>query len=126
MEDRVLRELPPLLDSDFILAIMMLSSVANAENISIDNSPLSFEGKSFSGEYLMQNGLEIPYGNNAPLGKANEWASRVLLIEVTVVIGLLVEILNISYILQVPFPLPFVHILLFRCHAQSQSVRRHQ
>ena len=24
---------------------MMLSSVANAENISIDNSPLSFEGK---------------------------------------------------------------------------------
>lgn len=48
---------------------MMLSSVANAENISIDNSPLSFEGKSFSGEYLMQNGLEIPYGNNAPLGK---------------------------------------------------------
>lgn len=105
---------------------MMLSSVANAENISIDNSPLSFEGKSFSGEYLMQNGLEIPYGNNAPLGKANEWASRVLLIEVAVVIGLLVEILNISYILQVPFPLPCVHILLFCCHAQSQSVRRHQ
>ena len=66
---------------------MMLSSVANAENISIDNSPLSFEGKSFSGEYLMQNGLEIPYGNNTPLGKANEWASRVLLIEVAVVIG---------------------------------------
>lgn len=48
---------------------MMLSSIANAENISIDNSPLSFEGKSFSGEYLMQNGLEIPYGNNAPLGQ---------------------------------------------------------
>ena len=48
----------------------------------IDNSPLSFEGKSFSGEYLMQNGLEIPYGHNAPWGKANEWASRVLLLEV--------------------------------------------
>ena len=61
---------------------MMLSSIANAENISIDNSPLSFEGKPFSGEYLMQNGLEIPYGHNAPWGKANEWASRVLLLEV--------------------------------------------
>ena len=27
----------------------------------IDNQPLSFEGKSFSGEFLMSNGLEIPY-----------------------------------------------------------------
>ena len=47
----------------------------------IDHSPLSFEGKTFSGEYLMQNGLEIPYGHNADWGKANEWASRVLLLE---------------------------------------------
>lgn len=39
---------------------------------SIDNSPLAFEGKTFSGEYLMQNGLEIPYGHNADWGKANE------------------------------------------------------
>ncbi len=29
----------------------------------------------------MQNGLEIPYGHNAGWGKANEWASRVLLEE---------------------------------------------
>lgn len=48
---------------------------------SIDNSPLAFEGKTFSGEYLMQNGLEIPYGHNADWGKANEWASRMLLLE---------------------------------------------
>lgn len=47
----------------------------------IDNNPLAFEGKDFSGEYLMQNGLEIPYGHNADWGKANEWASRVLLLE---------------------------------------------
>ena len=47
----------------------------------IDKTPLSFEGKTFSGEYLMQNGLEIPYGHNADWGKANEWASRVLLLE---------------------------------------------
>ena len=48
----------------------------------IDKTPLAFEGKTFSGEYLMQNGLEIPYGHNADWGKANEWASRVLLLEV--------------------------------------------
>ena len=47
----------------------------------IDKTPLAFEGKTFSGEYLMQNGLEIPYGHNADWGKANEWASRVLLLE---------------------------------------------
>lgn len=47
----------------------------------IDKTPLSFEGKTFSGEYLMQNGLEIPYGHNADWSKANEWASRVLLLE---------------------------------------------
>ncbi len=29
----------------------------------------------------MQNGLEIPYGHNADWGKANEWASKVLLEE---------------------------------------------
>ena len=47
----------------------------------IDKTSLAFEGKDFSGEYLMQNGLEIPYGHNADWGKANEWASRVLLLE---------------------------------------------
>lgn len=47
----------------------------------IDRTPLAFEGKTFSGEYLMQNGLEIPYSHNADWGKANEWASRVLLLE---------------------------------------------
>lgn len=47
----------------------------------IDKTPLAFEGKTFSGEYLMQNGLEIPYGHNVDWGKANEWASRVLLLE---------------------------------------------
>ncbi|WP_278779563.1 hypothetical protein [Leyella stercorea] len=31
--------------------------------------------------YIVQNGLEIPYGHNADWGKANEWASRVLLEE---------------------------------------------
>lgn len=29
----------------------------------------------------MQNGQEIPYGHDADGGKANEWASRVLLLE---------------------------------------------
>ena len=47
----------------------------------IDNHPLAFEGKTFSGEYLMQNGLEIPYTHNVDYHKLNDWASRVLLLE---------------------------------------------
>lgn len=43
--------------------------------------PARLRGKTFSGEYLMQNGLEIPYSHNADWGKANEWASRVLMLE---------------------------------------------
>ena len=44
----------------------------------IDAVPLAFEGKSFSGRYLMDNGLEMPVSHNAP--NADEWASRVLLL----------------------------------------------
>ena len=47
----------------------------------IDNSPLAFEGKTFSGEYLMQNGLEMPYRHVVDYHKQNDWASRVLLLE---------------------------------------------
>ncbi len=47
----------------------------------IDKRPLSFEGKSFSGRYLMSNGLEIPYTHNVDSYKSNDWSSRVLLLE---------------------------------------------
>ena len=47
----------------------------------IDNQPLSFEGKSFSGEFLMNNGLEIPYKHIVDYHKQNDNASRVLLLE---------------------------------------------
>lgn len=47
----------------------------------IDNTPLPFEGMSFSGKYLMDNGLEIPYKHNVDYNKQNDWASRVLLLE---------------------------------------------
>ncbi len=47
----------------------------------IDNTPLSFEGKSFSGTYLMNNGLEIPYTHNVDYNKLNSYASRVLYLE---------------------------------------------
>ena len=47
----------------------------------IDNQPLSFEGKSFSGEFLMSNGLEIPYKHTVDYHKQNDYASRVLLLE---------------------------------------------
>ena len=47
----------------------------------IDNTPLSFEGKTYSGAYLMENGLEIPYTHNVDYHKLNDYASRVLLLE---------------------------------------------
>lgn len=47
----------------------------------IDNAPLPFEGKSFSGEYLMANGLEIPYRHTVDYNKQNDWASRVIYLE---------------------------------------------
>lgn len=47
----------------------------------IDNKPLSFEGKSFSGAYLMSNGLEIPYRHTVDHDKRNDWSSRVLYLE---------------------------------------------
>jgi len=47
----------------------------------IDNAPLPFEGKTFSGKYLMERGLDIPYTHNVDYNKLNAWASRVLLIE---------------------------------------------
>ena len=47
----------------------------------IDNKPLSVEGRTFSGEYLMNHGLELPYRHDVDWSKKNEWASRVLLLE---------------------------------------------
>ena len=47
----------------------------------IDNEPLGFEGKTFSGAYLMANGLEIPYSHKVDYHKQNDYASRVLLLE---------------------------------------------
>ena len=47
----------------------------------IDNEPLAFEGKTFTGAYLMANGLEIPYTHNVDYHKKTAWASRVLLVE---------------------------------------------
>lgn len=44
----------------------------------IDNTPLAFEGKQFSGAYLMNDGLEIPYEHNVDYHKRTAWASRVL------------------------------------------------
>ena len=47
----------------------------------IDNEPLAFEGKIYSGAYLMANGLEIPYTHKVDYHKLNDYASRVLLLE---------------------------------------------
>ena len=47
----------------------------------IDLKPMDIEGKSFSGAYLMNHGLEMPYRNEPEHSKKNDWSSRVLLLE---------------------------------------------
>lgn len=44
----------------------------------VDNKPLSFEGKSYSGAFLMSNGLEIPLMHDIAKEKKTDWSSRVL------------------------------------------------
>jgi alpha-galactosidase len=46
----------------------------------IDNTPLSFEGKTFTGKYLMTEGLEIPTEHDVDYNKRTDFASRVLLL----------------------------------------------
>ena len=47
----------------------------------IDLKPMDVEGKTFSGAYLMNHGLEMPYRNEPEWSKKNDWSSRVLLLE---------------------------------------------
>jgi alpha-galactosidase len=47
----------------------------------IDNQPLSFEGKVYSGAYLMANGLEIPYDHKVDRAQRSEFSSRILRLE---------------------------------------------
>ncbi len=47
----------------------------------IDNEPLPFEGKTFTGAFLMANGLEMPYTHKVDYNKQNDYASRVLYLE---------------------------------------------
>ena len=48
----------------------------------IDKNPMDVEGKTFSGAYLMNHGLEMPYRNEpTDWSKKNDWSSRVLLLE---------------------------------------------
>ena len=47
----------------------------------IDQKPMDIEGQSFSGAYLMQHGLEMPYRNDTEWNLKSDWSSRVLLLE---------------------------------------------
>lgn len=51
------------------------------ELVRIDNTPLDFEGKTYTGAFLMANGLEIPYNHNVDYHKLTDYASRVLYLE---------------------------------------------
>ena len=44
----------------------------------IDNVPLEFEGKTFSGAFLMNTGLDMPLRHIVDHNKQNDWSSRVL------------------------------------------------
>lgn len=43
----------------------------------IDNEPLPYEGLSFTGKFLMENGLEIPLKHKVDYHKQDDWSSRV-------------------------------------------------
>ena len=47
----------------------------------IDTKPLAYEGKIFSGRFLMDNGLEMPVKHRVDGERLNDFASRVLLLE---------------------------------------------
>ena len=47
----------------------------------IDLQPMDIEGKTFSGAYLMNHGLEMPYRNEPEWSKKSDWSSRVLLLD---------------------------------------------
>ena len=47
----------------------------------IDNQPLDCEGKSFSGAFLIANGLEMPYTHKVDYHKLSDYSSRVLYLE---------------------------------------------
>lgn len=47
----------------------------------IDNEPLPYEGKEFTGAFLMSNGLEMPLEHKVDYNKRNDYASRVLYLE---------------------------------------------
>lgn len=47
----------------------------------VDTVPLPFEGKSFTGEFLMSNGLEMPLTHTVEWNDRNDYSSRVLLLE---------------------------------------------
>lgn len=44
----------------------------------IDNAPLPFEGKCFSGQFLMEHGLEMPLSHSVARDERTDWSSRVL------------------------------------------------
>ncbi len=44
----------------------------------IDKNPLPCEGKSYSGRYLMDHGLDLPYEHDLEWSKKIDWSSRVL------------------------------------------------
>lgn len=49
----------------------------------IDNQPLPYEGKTFTGRYLMDNGLEMPLTYKVDYNKNTDYASRVIRLTAT-------------------------------------------
>lgn len=47
----------------------------------IDLNPLDCEGKVYTGKFLMETGLDVPYTNEVEWGKKTDWSSRVLYLE---------------------------------------------
>ena len=74
MNDEVNPQLPRIpmagLDPDAVYIVEELNR--------IDNEPLPFEGKEFTGKFLMSNGLEIPESHVVDWSKKSDHSSRVI------------------------------------------------
>ena len=69
-DDRVPRVPMAGLDPDKIYTVHELNR--------IDNEPMSYEGKSYSGKFLMEHGLDMPMWHGVERGVRNDCSSRVL------------------------------------------------
>ncbi len=67
-----------------VLVAVSAPTMLNAKTVEVSTtktSLLPFEGLTFSGKYLMNNGLDIPLKHNVDKDKQTDYSSRILYLE---------------------------------------------